>query len=83
MPVVVATDDRRSGVLASSFVANGSRVRVRFPMWEMNGVLRENLEAMQRLIVATRNAAQPADCYLHFTPTRRTWSGSATADQSP
>ena len=68
VPVVVATDDRRNGVLASSFVANGARIRVCFPMWEMNGVLRDNLAAMQRLIVATRNAAPQADCYLHFTP---------------
>jgi transcriptional regulator with XRE-family HTH domain len=68
VPVVVATDDRRNGVLASSFVANGARIRVCFPMWEMNGVLRDNLAAMQRLIVETRNAAPQADCYLHFTP---------------
>ena len=68
VPVVAATDDRRNGELARAFAANGRRVRVCFPMWEMNGVLRDDLGAMQRCIVATRNAAPQADCYLHFTP---------------
>jgi len=68
VPVVVGTDDRRNGELARSFVANGARVRVCFPMWEMNGVLRNDLAAMQACILATRAAAPKADCYLHFTP---------------
>jgi hypothetical protein len=68
VPVVVATDDRRNGELAQSFVANGARVRVCFPMWEMNGVLVNDLAAMQRCILATRAAAPQADCYIHFTP---------------
>jgi hypothetical protein len=68
VPVVVATDDRRGGPLARSFVANGARVRVCFPMWEMNGILRNDLAAMQACILATRAAAPQADCYVHFTP---------------
>jgi hypothetical protein len=68
VPVVVGTDDRQNGELARSFVANGARVRVCFPMWEMNGVLHNDLAAMQACILATRAAAPQADCYLHFTP---------------
>jgi len=68
VPVVVATDDRKHGELARSFVANGARVRVCFPMWEMNGVLHDDLAAMESCILATLRAAPQADCYLHFTP---------------
>lgn len=68
VPVVVATDDRNPDVVLGSFRDNAHRIRVCFPLWEMNGVMKNDTSRMQRLIAAVRATAPDADCYLHFTP---------------
>lgn len=67
-PVVCATDDRLQGPIAQSFIANGAHIRKSFPMWEMNGVLRFNIQAQLDLIRATKAAAPNADVWIHLLP---------------
>lgn len=78
LPIVCATDDRLGGTLARSFVLNAPAITDDFPMWEMNGVLGNNLAAMQALISAVRQVQPQARTYLHFTPGHSGIGGSAT-----
>lgn len=68
VPVVFATDDRQPDIMLSSFAANAALIQISVPCWEMNGPLQNDTDRMKRLIIATRQAAPGADCYLHFTP---------------
>lgn len=68
IPVVCATDDRRPDDVLSSFAANDDRIPITFPVWEMNGPLKNDTDRQKRVIEAVRTAAPKADCYLHFTP---------------
>lgn len=73
VPVVFATDDRNPWVLCQSFIANGARIKICVPVWEMNGPLGNPDKAIEEqnckdAILRTRNASPQADCYLHFTP---------------
>lgn len=76
VPVVAATDDSQGGRLTNAFLANGARIRIAFPMWEMNGPLpmpaydpeTDTFHGpMVDCIKATISAAPYADTYLHFT----------------
>lgn len=76
VPVVCATDDTKGGVLTRAFIANGARIRIAFPMWEMNGPLpmpaydpeTDTFQGpMVDCIKATISAAPYADVYIHFT----------------
>lgn len=76
VPVVCATDDTQGGRLTDAFVGCGGRIRIAFPMWEMNGPLpmpaydptTDSFHGpMVDCIRATLAAAPYADTYLHFT----------------
>lgn len=74
LPVVCATDDGKGGTPTRAFVVNGPRIRVFFPMWEMNGplgvdVMRngESVGPLGDCARACKAVAPQADGYFHFT----------------
>lgn len=66
-PVVVATDDRQPDRVLNSFRANAALIPICFPCWEQNGPLNNDTQRQRDLIVAVREAAPNANCYIHFT----------------
>lgn len=78
LPVVCAAVDTDGNTTpCRAFIENAARIKVCFPMWEMNGPLHNDTELQKRLITHVRAAAPSADCYLHFTPGH----GSISADE--